>query len=153
MLFKPEISEIPGGRELMNEEIRKLGPMSQGEIRVLAIFALAALSWVAIPLLFDPAPISDAGIAMAVGLLLFLLPAGANKGVRLLDWETAEQLPWGVLILFGGGLALSSQFGSSGLTDWIGQRAEGLADLSDDIGSQAFIDDAADVVGFENFGR
>ena len=129
VLFKPEISEIPGGRELMNDEIRKLGPMSQGEIRVLAIFGLAALSWVAIPLLFDPAPISDAGIAMAVGLFLFLLPAGANKGVRLLDWDTAEQLPWGVLILFGGGLALSSQFGSSGLTEWIGERAEGLGGL------------------------
>lgn len=129
VLFRPEISEIPGGRELMNDEIRKLGPMSQGEIRVLAIFGLAALSWVAIPLLFDPAPISDAGIAMAVGLFLFLLPAGANKGVRLLDWDTAEQLPWGVLILFGGGLALSSQFGSSGLTEWIGERAEGLGGL------------------------
>ena len=133
VLFKPEISEIPGGRQLMNEEIRKLGPMSQGEIRVLAIFALAAVSWVSIPLIYqylqkDP-PIGDAGIAMVIGFLLFVLPAGAEKGVRLLDWETAEQLPWGVLILFGGGLALSKQFGDSGLTAWIGERAEGLGGL------------------------
>jgi sodium-dependent dicarboxylate transporter 2/3/5 len=79
-----------------------------------------------VPILFDSPPISDAGIAMVVGLLLFLLPAGAQRGVRLLDWETAVKLPWGVLLLFGGGLALSSQFSSSGLTDWIGQGAAAL---------------------------
>src|SRR5690606_13016215 len=53
VLFKPEISEIPGGRDLMNEELAKLGPMSSGEKRVLALFVLAALSWVSIPLIFD----------------------------------------------------------------------------------------------------
>lgn len=74
-------------------------------------------------------PISDAGIAMLVGLLLFLLPAGgdAQKGVRLLDWDYAVKLPWGVLLLFGGGLALSGQFGESGLSEWIGTQMEGLA--------------------------
>lgn len=126
VLYKPEIKEIPGGRELMNEELAKLGPMSSGEKRVLAIFVLAALSWVAIPLIFDEPFISDAGIAMVVGLLLFLTPSGSARGVRLLDWESAVKLPWGVLLLFGGGLALSAQFGSSGLTAWIGEQAEAL---------------------------
>ncbi len=126
VLFKPEISEIPGGRALMNEELAKLGPMSSGEKRVLALFVLAAVSWVAIPLIFDEPFISDAGIAMVVGLLLFLSPSGSGRGVRLLDWDSAVKLPWGVLLLFGGGLALSSQFGSSGLTDWIGTQAEAL---------------------------
>ncbi|MBD8061065.1 SLC13 family permease [Oceanitalea stevensii] len=126
VLFKPEITEIPGGRDLMNEELAKLGPMSSGEKRVLALFVLAAVSWVAIPLIFDEPFISDAGIAMVVGLLLFLCPSGSGRGVRLLDWESAVKLPWGVLLLFGGGLALSSQFGSSGLTAWIGEQAEAL---------------------------
>lgn len=126
VLFKPEISEIPGGRDLMNEELAKLGPMSSGEKRVLALFVLAAASWVTIPLIFDEPFISDAGIAMVVGLLLFLSPSGSGRGVRLLDWESAVKLPWGVLLLFGGGLALSSQFGSSGLTAWIGEQAEAL---------------------------
>lgn len=126
VLYKPEIKEIPGGRELMNEELAKLGSMSSGEKRVLAIFVLAAVSWVAIPLIFDEPFISDAGIAMVVGLLLFLSPSGSGRGVRLLDWESAVKLPWGVLLLFGGGLALSSQFGSSGLTAWIGEQAEAL---------------------------
>ncbi|MGC5583440.1 SLC13 family permease [Ornithinimicrobium sp. W1665] len=129
VLFKPEIDEIPGGRKLMDEEVAKLGGMSQGEIRVLGLFILAALAWVTVPLIWDEPPISDAGIAMAVALLLFLLPAGAARGVRLLDWESAVQLPWGVLLLFGGGLALSAQFGDSGLTEWIGTQAEGLGGL------------------------
>lgn len=130
VLYKPEISEIPGGRELMSEEIRKLGPMSQGEIRVLALFVLAAVSWVGVPLIWpDDTPISDAGIAMTVAVLLFILPAGAARGVRLLDWESANHLPWGVLLLFGGGLALSGQFGSSGLTKWIGQQTQGIGGL------------------------
>ena len=94
--------------------------------RVLAIFILAAVSWVFIPMIFDTPPISDAGIAMTIGLLLFFCPAGAARGVRLLDWDSAVKLPWGVLLLFGGGLALSSQFSGSGLTEWIGEQAQGL---------------------------
>ena len=129
VLFRPEIKEIPGGKRLIDDELAKLGPMSQGEIRVLAIFVLAAVSWITVPLVFEDPPISDAGIAMAVGVLLFLLPAGAAKGVRLLDWDTAVKLPWGVLLLFGGGLALSAQFTSSGLSEWIGEAATVLAGI------------------------
>ena len=134
VLFKPEIDEIPGGRKLIDDELAKLGTTSAGERRVLVIFVLAALAWVFVPLVTDWAgadtpPITDAGIAMAVGVLLFLLPAGAARGVRLLDWDSALKLPWGVLLLFGGGLALSAQFSSSGLTEWIGEVASGLGGL------------------------
>ncbi|WP_193070669.1 MULTISPECIES: SLC13 family permease [unclassified Brevibacterium] len=129
VLFKPEIDEIPGGRELIRDELKKLGPMSTGEKLVLGMFVLAAASWISLPLIFDEPPISDEGIAMVIGLLLFLIPGGANRGVRLLDWDTAEKLPWGVLLLFGGGLALSAQFSSSGLTEWIGKSTSGLGVL------------------------
>ncbi|GAA1873059.1 SLC13 family permease [Brevibacterium marinum] len=129
VLFKPEIDEIPGGRELIRDELQKLGPMSTGEKLVLSMFVLAAVCWISLPLIFDEPPITDEGIAMAIGLLLFLIPGGANRGVRLLDWETAEKLPWGVLLLFGGGLALSAQFSSSGLTEWIGESTSGLGAL------------------------
>ncbi|GAA4391198.1 MULTISPECIES: DASS family sodium-coupled anion symporter [Brevibacterium] len=127
VLFKPETDRIPGGRDLIAAEKEKLGAMSLGEKLVLAIFVLAAASWITIPLVFEEPPISDAGIAIVVGILLFIVPAGAERGVRLLDWESAVELPWGVLLLFGGGLALSAQFSSSGLTDWIGESAQGLA--------------------------
>ncbi len=126
VLFKPEIDEIPGGRALMDSELEKLGPMSSGEMRVLAVFVLAALSWVCLPLLFDSPIIDDSGIAVAAALLLFLMPSGSKRGVRLMDWDSANKLPWGVLLLFGGGLALSGQFGSSGLTAWIGEQVQGL---------------------------
>lgn len=132
VIFRPEIKEVPGGSELIRAELAKLGPMSSAEIRVLIIFFLAAVSWISVPLIsdywlgLDDPFISDAGIAMAVGVLLFLLPAGANRGVRLLDWSSAVNLPWGVLLLFGGGLALSSQFSSSGLSEWLGTQMEGL---------------------------
>lgn len=129
VMFKPEIDKIPGGRELIRDELAKLGPMSTGEKLVLAMFVLAAVSWISLPLIFEEPPISDEGIAMAVGLLLFLIPGGANRGVRLLDWDTAEKLPWGVLLLFGGGLALSAQFSESGLTEWIGTTTSGLGVL------------------------
>ena len=134
VIFKPEISEIPGGAEMIREERRGLGKISSGEVRVLSVFVLAALSWVFIPLIWqiagagDP-PIGDAGIAMVVALLLFVLPAGAARGVRLLDWDAAVKLPWGVLLLFGGGLALSAQFSSSGLTEWIGEVTAGIGGL------------------------
>jgi sodium-dependent dicarboxylate transporter 2/3/5 len=127
VLFPPEVKRIPGGRELISKEMAKLGPMSTGEWLVLGVFVLAALSWIVIPTVFEEPPISDAGIAMAVGLVLFVLPGGAKRGVRLLDWDTAVQMPWGVLLLFGGGLALSAQFTASGLSEWIGTVAEGLA--------------------------
>ncbi|GAA4803081.1 DASS family sodium-coupled anion symporter [Tomitella cavernea] len=129
VLFRPEMDEIPGGRELVATELRKLGPMSTGEKRVLVIFIAAALSWVFVPVIWDDPPISDAGIAMAAGVALFLLPAGTGRGVKLLDWDTALELPWGVLLLFGGGLALSGQFTSSGLSLWIGEQVEGLGVL------------------------
>lgn len=135
LLFRPEVKHIPGGRELFDEELAKLGPMSKGEARVLAMFVFAALAWVFVPLvsqyllgLEDPF-VSDAGIAMIVGVLLFLIPGGSARGVRLLDWDSAVKLPWGVLLLFGGGLALSSQFTSSGLTDWIGTHVGALGGL------------------------
>lgn len=130
VLFPPEIDDIPGGRRLIDEEIHALGPASTAEKRVAAVFATAAVAWVTTPLIWpDNTPITDAGIAMVAALLLFALPAGAQRGVRLMAWHSAERLPWGVLLLFGGGLALSAQFGASGLTEWIGEQTAGLGGL------------------------
>lgn len=135
IMFKPETRHIPGGAELIRKEWAKLGPMSVGELSVLIVFIIAATSWVAVPLIseyvfgLEEAVVSDAGIAMIVGVALFILPGGANQGVRLLNWDTALKLPWGVLLLFGGGLALSAQFSDSGLSEWLGQQVEGLAGI------------------------
>ena len=133
VFFKPEMKEIPGGQQLIQSELAKLGRMSTGEWLVLGVFLLAALSWIFIPLISDAIGIdpfiSDAGIAIAAGLILFLFPAGANRGVKLLDWKSAKELPWDVLLLFGGGLALSSMFSKSGLTKSIGELAAGMSGI------------------------
>lgn len=128
-LYKPEIDEIPGGKELITEHHQKLGPMSLQEKMTMVIFILAALSWIFVPTLFPDLPITDEVIAMILALVLFLVPAKPKEGIGLLNWETAKGVPWDVLLLFGGGLALSAAFGYSGLSLWIGEQAGGLAGL------------------------
>ena len=109
---------------LVKGELKALGTISAAERRVGAIFLLAALAWVFRPLLNDVgiAWLNDTSIAIAAGLALFLIPSGNEKGVRLLDWERAQGLPWGVLLLFGGGLALAGSIKNSGLAEWIANQ-------------------------------
>ncbi|MFQ5533674.1 MAG: SLC13 family permease [Sphingomonadales bacterium] len=103
--------------------IRQLGPMSPPERRVAIIFGLAATLWMTRPLLTKLpglGGLSDAGIALFCGAILFLVPSGPGDRQPLMNWEWAERLPWGVLILFGGGLSLAAAMSTSGLAGWIG---------------------------------
>jgi sodium-dependent dicarboxylate transporter 2/3/5 len=131
MLFKPEIADIPGGRELIRAERAALGPWCAAEVMVAVVFALAAIAWVAFPLVPGLAKfgVKDEYIAMAAGLVLFLLPAKPRQGVMVMDWETAKALPWDVLLLFGGGLALSGLITDTGLAAWIGYQAKAMGTL------------------------
>jgi sodium-dependent dicarboxylate transporter 2/3/5 len=121
-IYPLEIKEIPGGRALINQQIERLGPMSDAERKVGLVFAGTALLWIVRPLLTDLIPgLSDAGVAMTAGLALFLIPTHTESNAHLLNWEEAEKLPWGVLILFGGGLSLADAISTTGLATWIGQ--------------------------------
>ncbi|OFN76764.1 MULTISPECIES: DASS family sodium-coupled anion symporter [unclassified Corynebacterium] len=129
-VFKPEMDKIPGGRELIDSEIEKLGPWTGPQIMTGIIFLGAALAWVIIPFFVSKeSNYDDAIVGIAAGLLLFTIPADTKTGVRLLDWKTASEMPWDVLLLFGGGLSLSSMFNKSGLSLWIGEMAKGLGSL------------------------
>ena len=111
----------------LGDAIEGQGPMSSAEKRVLVVFALTALAWIVRPLLEELVPgLSDTGIAIAAGVVLFMLPSG-DGSTRLLDWPAAAALPWGVLLLFGGGLALAGAIALSGLAEWI---AGGLSSVS-----------------------
>ena len=131
--------EFPGGRELIQRELATLGPVSRGEWTVLCIFLSTALMWVVrkpltewewlIDLIPAVANLNDAVIAMTGALLLFAIPVDCKRGVFALDWESAEKLPWGVLLIFGGGLSLAAAVGKSGLTEWIGGWVGGLGGL------------------------
>ena len=122
VVYPVRIRELPGSHEVIEKEIAALGPMNAGERWVAIIFTLTALAWICRPLLQKVIPeISDAGIAMTGGLLLFVIPLNLRQGLFVQDWKTASQLPWGTLILFGGGLSLASAFTRTELSVWIGE--------------------------------
>jgi sodium-dependent dicarboxylate transporter 2/3/5 len=110
-------------RALFREQLAAMGPMSPAEKRVAVIFVLAAISWMLrVPLVkWTGLPISDTGIAMTAALLLFILPSSGGSRERLLTWQATSRLPWGVLVLFGGGLALAGMIQETGLADTIGR--------------------------------
>ncbi|MEX2516723.1 MAG: DASS family sodium-coupled anion symporter [Gammaproteobacteria bacterium] len=103
-------------------ELQGLRSMTREEKLVLIVFGGVALCWLLRGLLSGPLAdrVEDSTIAILGALLLFILPASGGR--RLLDWQTALQIPWGVLILFGGGFALASGFQQTGLSVWLGER-------------------------------
>lgn len=124
----PEIKQLPGGRKLIATELKKLGAVSQAERRILIVFCVVALLWILRGFIHLPAlsMIHDTTIAIAGALALFVIPADWKQGVFLLDWKTAVRIPWDVIILFGGGLALAGGFSSTGLDAWLGNLLSGL---------------------------
>lgn len=103
---------------------KELGPMSSAEKRVACIFILVVIAWMTRGILvskFGLTGLSDAGIVMAAALLLFLLPSNSKDQYQLLSWHDANRVPWGVLILFGGGLSLAAAVSDSGLALWLGE--------------------------------
>ncbi len=115
--------EFPGGKNEVKKQLKELGKISFEEKWVLAVFIFTAFAWISRSFLLQrvfPA-IDDTIIAIFAALLLFVLPS-KQKGKPLMNWKSATKLPWGVLLLFGGGLALASGFKESGLAQWIGAQ-------------------------------
>ncbi len=106
----------------------RLGPASKEERLVAMVFVLMALAWSTRPFFEAFVPLTDAGIAVLGATTLFALP-GARPNGRLLDWAEAVKIPWGVLLLFAGGLALAAGFSASGLADYLGGKLTGLGSL------------------------
>jgi sodium-dependent dicarboxylate transporter 2/3/5 len=129
--------EVGGVAELLKSELEKLEPLQRGESLTLLIFLLTATAWVTRPLLnqlefagHQPlAGLTDAGIAVIAAIILFLCPVSLRRREFLMDWNTAAKLPWGLLILFGGGLALAAQLSDSGFSVYLGNLSGGLAGL------------------------
>jgi len=158
-LLVRRLPRIPGAenlnRRFFTDRLRSLGPPTRAEVMMFAVFGMTAWLWMFRtplklsrtfqlpgwgPWLTDrlsgwnvaPGDIDDSTVAIAMALLLFLLPAGSRdeKGRRqaLMDWKTARRLPWGLLLLFGGGFAIAGGFKATGLSAWLGdQFADGLS--------------------------
>ena len=129
--FKFKQKEFPGGKEEINRLLVLIGPMKREEKLVSAIFVLTAFCWITRSFIlqeFFPF-IDDTIIAMTAGVLLFVVPASDFKK-RLITWEDAVKLPWGIILLFGGGMALAAGFQITGLASWLGAQMSVFQGLS-----------------------
>jgi len=134
---------LKGGKALISNELKALGKVTVGEKRVLSIFILTALGWVLkkdieigdfiLPgwsnLLGVAAYVHDSTVALFGAILLFIV--NDDNGNKLMDWKSAQNVPWGVAMFLGGGLALGLAFKSTGLAEWIGTAFYGLSDFNE----------------------
>ncbi|HQX46672.1 MAG TPA: DASS family sodium-coupled anion symporter [Steroidobacteraceae bacterium] len=117
-------------RDAMRKALHALGPMTAAERRVAAVALATAILWISRPWLGQLpglTGLTDTVISIAAGLALYLIPAGAGRGAALLDAEALRRVPWDVLILFGGGLALAAAIQASALSDALGIALRGIA--------------------------
>tara|TARA_R110002049_G_scaffold183916_7_gene351986 strand:- start:2363 stop:3829 length:1467 start_codon:yes stop_codon:yes gene_type:complete len=132
LVFKVDFRTSGEGRAELQRMKDEMGPITTPELRVAIIFGAMALLWMTRPLLTKIPALSgleDAMIAMAGAIALFLVPSGSQEDPLLLRWKYAEQLPWGVLILFGGGLTLAGAVSQTGLATWIGMSLQALGTM------------------------
>ena len=121
LLFPVGNGTTTNGDDDLMAKWRARGPMSGRERVVAVVTGGTALAWIFRPMLGGWIPgLSDAGIAIAGAMLLFLIPVDWKRLEPVLRWNSVERLPWGILILFGGGISLASAIQRSGLAEWIG---------------------------------
>ena len=122
-VFPIKFSASQEAKDELKKMLSEMGALTKDEIRISIIFGLAVFAWVFRTLLNKIeflSGLTDAGIAIIAAILLFMTPSASKKG-DLLKWEKSKELPWGLLLLFGGGLSLAAQISATGLGMWIGQ--------------------------------
>ena len=132
VVFKVDFRTSGEGKATLRRLREELGPITAPERRVAAVFVLMAVAWVSRPLLVTIPGLSgldDSVIAIAGAVALFILPSGDKSDPLLLRWNYAERLPWGVLLLFGGGLTLASSVSRTGLAEWLGSTLQAVGTL------------------------
>jgi len=143
LMYKPKSSWENIQLNDFKKEYDELGKAKLEEKIVLVLFVILAFLWIfrsgfniqsfAIPgwsqLFNTPSYINDGTVAIFIALLLFIIPSKSKKGERLMNWETANKIPWNIVLLFGGGFALAQGFVDSGLSIWFGERLAGLANV------------------------
>ncbi len=131
-VFKVDFVNSSEGRASLRRMKQEMGKITVPEKRVAYVFLVMAFTWMFRPLLVKLpglAALDDSLIAIAGAILLFLVPSGQKEDPLLLRWKYAEQLPWGVLLLFGGGLSLAGAVSRTGLAEWIGGSLQAVGTL------------------------
>ena len=119
----PKNFQLNEGKSVISTQLKSLGRITFEEKTVLIVFGIVCFSWITRSFLLAPfIPGLDDTIIVLIGVVLLLVLPSSKDGERILDWKTAEKIPWGVLILFGGGLALAEGFKETGLAEWLGQK-------------------------------
>ena len=124
--------KFTGSKEIIQEELKKLGPTSRKEKMVLTIFGITVFLWIfrtLINSIFPSLGLSDTIISMIAAVSLFAIPFNFKKGDFIIGWSDTEKLAWGILILFGGGLALAEGMSTSGIVDMVA-NAISTSDIS-----------------------
>jgi sodium-dependent dicarboxylate transporter 2/3/5 len=123
VLYVVDIPENKSISEHLNKLRSELGPITSPEKRVAGIFLIVVALWISrrpLTSYFDIQFLTDPGIVLAAAITLFIFPSGSKTQSSLMTWHDTARLPWGILILFGGGLSLAASFSSSGLAEWLG---------------------------------
>ena len=130
IIFNVGTDPIEGVRVVIDQQLAAQGKLSRGEVLVAGVFVTLATLWILRPWINGVLPglqLSDTVIGMTVGLSTFLIPVNWRKGIFLMDWEWGKKIPFGILLLFGGGLTLASLIQKTGLSVWIGGQLGSLA--------------------------
>ncbi|MFA0963862.1 DASS family sodium-coupled anion symporter [Roseivirga sp. BDSF3-8] len=123
VLFPNKLTAVPGSGKLVSKQLAELGSISREEYLVIGIFLLTATGWIfkqQLNALFGQDLLTDHVTAMIGGSLMFIVPSQLKSFDRLLDWEDTQRLPWGILILFGGGMSLAKAMEKTGLIELVG---------------------------------
>lgn len=137
VLHPIRVRSVAAGQRYAQDALQALGPMKRGEWAVLAVFAVTVALWMTLPLLRQIsvggvrplAGLTDPGIAVLAALALFVIPVEPRESVFVMSWETAVTLPWGILLLFGGGLSLAAAIQANGVGELLGASVSGFAGL------------------------
>lgn len=133
VLFPHRLGKLAGSEGVIKEKLQQLGPMSQAEKLVAAIFILTAACWIfqsGINRLLGADYLNNTVVAMGGGILMFITPVSLRRSEFVVDWQSTERLPWGILLLFGGGLCLAKGMEETGIVQLVGDTIAGQGRLS-----------------------
>lgn len=123
--FKLNENGFPGGKENVIFLLKEMGPMKNEEKKVLTLFVFTVFFWITRKYLINPfiPDFDDSMIAISCALILFIIPS-SERSEPLMKWKDAITIPWGILLLFGGGLSIANAFQKTELDKWIGEQLE-----------------------------
>lgn len=134
VLYPSKVNQLSSSAQVIDDQIKELGPVSKAEKTVGIIFLITASAWIlrgSINNWFDTKVLNDTAIAIAGGILMFITPLKLKEGKFLMEWKATQRLPWGILLLFGGGMALARAMESVNIVQTVGDAIAGNGEMNE----------------------